>query len=170
MAERRTRFKNVTAQAMMTPNSAGLPAVYISWSNTVFAGGVSQRAGWQIYRQDVLDSPVGVTAGYNGSCTDTTMRDKLSAPCLMQRSRRTRSATLKTVTTLRPRTPRIRSLSQVSRLATSTSIKFRKSMTCWPSTFRVAARARQLDLRARPRQERLHQERLPDWYDLVRHH
>jgi len=71
--------QNVASQAMMTPNSAGLPAVYISWSNTVFAGGVSQRAAWQIYRQDVVDSPVGVSAGYQGSFMDTTAGQAIGA-------------------------------------------------------------------------------------------
>jgi hypothetical protein len=59
---------NVEAAPFITGNGTGVPGVNITWSTTVFAGGQSQIAAWQIYRNDVIDSPVGV-AGQAGTNT-----------------------------------------------------------------------------------------------------
>jgi hypothetical protein len=62
---------DVSAQAMLYPNVAGQPAVRISWSPNGFAGGRANRTAWQIWRDDVLDSPVLVVPGGSGSALDT---------------------------------------------------------------------------------------------------
>jgi hypothetical protein len=41
-----------------TLDEAFLPAVRVSWSPNGFAKGNSQRAQWQIFRSDIVDSPV----------------------------------------------------------------------------------------------------------------
>jgi len=61
---------NVAARATMYPNEAGIPAVHLTWSPNAFAGGNSQRAAWQIWRNDVLDSPIGVANGLSQDYTD----------------------------------------------------------------------------------------------------
>jgi len=52
-------ISQVNAEA--TLDEAFRPAVNVSWSPNGFAKGNSQRAAWQVYRSDVVDSPVYVT-------------------------------------------------------------------------------------------------------------
>lgn len=63
---------DVKAEPTMFPNSSGIPAVQVSWSRDLFARGNSQTVQWQIYRSDVLGSPVLVASGEQGSAIDTT--------------------------------------------------------------------------------------------------
>ena len=67
-----TAAHNVQAEAMMFPDSSGSPAVRVSWTRDLFARGNSQVVQWQIYRSDVLGSPVLVVDGVLGNGVDTT--------------------------------------------------------------------------------------------------
>lgn len=53
----------LTAQAELFPASTGVPSVELKWGADVFHQANSQRAQWQIYRSDVIDSPVLVVSG-----------------------------------------------------------------------------------------------------------
>ena len=62
--------QDVTASAYMFPNSSGTTSVQIEWGNTAFAGNNYQRATYQIWRSDVLTSPVGVASGLTTNYVD----------------------------------------------------------------------------------------------------
>ena len=68
-----TAAHDVKAEAMMFPDTSGSPAVRLSWSRDLFARGNSQTVQWQIYRSDVVGSPVLVVDGVLGQAVDTTI-------------------------------------------------------------------------------------------------
>jgi len=68
-----TAAHDVKAEAMMFPDTSGSPAVRLSWSRDLFARGNSQTVQWQIYRSDVVGSPVLVVDGVLGNAVDTTL-------------------------------------------------------------------------------------------------
>lgn len=63
---------DIEAQAMMYPDASGQPAVKITWSRDLFARSHSQVVQWQIYRSDVVGSPVLTVLGTAAEAIDTT--------------------------------------------------------------------------------------------------
>lgn len=62
---------DVTAEATLYPTNAGSPAVKVSWSPNGFAKGNANRIGWQIWRNDVFDTPVQFADGAQTTVYDT---------------------------------------------------------------------------------------------------
>ncbi|MCL4285284.1 MAG: hypothetical protein KJZ62_09280 [Fimbriimonadaceae bacterium] len=62
--------ESVSAEALMYPDSSGRSAVKISWKRDIFARGNSQTMQWQVFRDDVLGTPVQVADGIAGSTID----------------------------------------------------------------------------------------------------
>ncbi|MCW5943592.1 MAG: hypothetical protein KIS66_15275 [Fimbriimonadaceae bacterium] len=66
--------KDVGAEAVS--DVSGTPGVRVSWARDLFVRGNSQAYAWQVYRNDVLGTPVAVAPGNLSSVVDTsTARD-----------------------------------------------------------------------------------------------
>lgn len=63
--------ERVTAEAMLYPDVSGVPSVRVSWKANGFAGGRSSRYAWQVWRNDIFDSPVLVVSGDQTKAYDT---------------------------------------------------------------------------------------------------
>lgn len=63
---------DVKAEAMMFPNESGAPATRVSWSRDLFVRGNQTTVLWQIYRSDVVGSPVLTVIGNESQGFDTT--------------------------------------------------------------------------------------------------
>lgn len=61
--------KDVSAEALS--DVSGTPGVRVSWARDLFVRGNSQTYAWQVYRNDVLGSPVAVAPGNLSSVVDT---------------------------------------------------------------------------------------------------
>jgi hypothetical protein len=64
--------KNVRAEAGFD-TLGELPGVKVSWGTNVFVQGNEQKFQFQIWRNDVVDTPVGITDGSQGSFVNTTV-------------------------------------------------------------------------------------------------
>jgi hypothetical protein len=71
-ASSQSASSEVITEATMYPDPSGVPAVKVSWSPNLFSKGNTQRYAWQIWRNDVIDSPVLVVPGGQTSAYDTT--------------------------------------------------------------------------------------------------
>ncbi len=69
----RTAADDVVAEAGIFPEGSDLFGVRIKWRLDLFARGNSQRVEWQVYRNDVPDSPVLVVGGLNTSGVDDSL-------------------------------------------------------------------------------------------------
>ncbi len=63
--------ETVTTEATLYPDNSGQPAVKISWRPNIFAKGNSTRFRWQVWRDDVIDSPVLTSPGGTTFAYDT---------------------------------------------------------------------------------------------------
>ena len=63
--------KSVRAEALFDDLTA-TPAVKVTWGTNFFVQGNEQKFAFQVWRNDVVDSPVAITDGGVGSFTDTT--------------------------------------------------------------------------------------------------
>lgn len=59
---------NPTARAVTTPG--GIPGIEISWTRDSFLRGTQQVFAWQVWRDDVVASPVAVTVGADSRVID----------------------------------------------------------------------------------------------------
>lgn len=62
--------RSVSAQATLYPDFSGSPAVMIKWKRDAFLRGNQAVVQWQVYRNDVLGSPVMAVPGNFGQAVD----------------------------------------------------------------------------------------------------